>query len=335
MLYPATFSCAPTLFAAIGLAVVAGAAAAEVTVEKSPAGAEVKIDGQLFTEYVVDSGGRPILWPLVGPTGKPVTRSFPMAAKEGAKRDHPHHRSVWFSHGDANGLNFWDKGTIRHREFVTLQSGTEGVIETRNDWLAPDGTKQCEDQRRLSFGADKESRWIDYLVTVKAVDIPVTFGDTKEGTFAVRVADTMAVDAKLGGHIVNSEGQTDNGAWGKRAAWVDYHGPVDGQTVGIAIFNHPTSFRFPTYWHVRTYGLFAANPFGLRDFVNSRNVDGSLSLAPGESFSLRYRIVLHKGDHEQAELAEAYARYAASAGATGANTPDNRCSRSSGRGQRK
>ena len=102
----------------------------------------------------------------------------------------------------------------------------------------------------------------------------------------VRVAGTMKVDAKLGGRIVNSEGQTDGDAWAKRAAWVDYHGPVDGLTVGVAILNHPSSFRFPTYWHVRTYGLFAANPFGWQDFQRSDDVDGSCALAPGESITL-------------------------------------------------
>ena len=126
---------------------------------------------------------------------------------------------------------------------------------------------------------------------------------------AIRVAGTMKVDAKKGGRIVNSEGQTDGDAWGKPAAWVDYHGPVDGQTVGVAILNHPGSFRYPSYWHVRTYGLFAANPFGLRDFKRSGNVDGSHTLAPGESFTLRYRFLFHRGDEKAGKVAEAFAVY--------------------------
>jgi hypothetical protein len=299
--------------ALVAVAVMAQSSAAEITVEKSPAGAVVKIDGQLFTEYITDSEGTPILWPLIGPTGQPMTRSYPMAEKEGEKHDHPHHRSVWFTHGNVNGLDFWSlgKGTIKHREFVKLQSGPQGVIVTRNDWLAPDGTRQCEDERTLTFGTDGDSRWIDYDVTVKADDIPVTFGDTKEGTFGMRVAATIKVDAKQGGQIVNSEGQTDKDAWAKQAAWVDYHGPIDGQTVGIAIFNHPSSYRFPTYWHVRTYGLFAANPFGLQSFLGSKDVNGAATFQPGESFTVRYRVLLHKGDEKQAKVAEAYAKYAA------------------------
>ena len=109
------------------------------------------------------------------------------------------------------------------------------------------------------------------------------------------VAETMRVEAKQGGQIVNSEGQRDDKAWARRAAWVDYHGPLDGETVGIAILNHPSSFRYPTYWHVRTYGLFAANPFGVRDFTRAPGADGSYEIAPGKSLTLRYRVLLHRG----------------------------------------
>ena len=297
---------------ALGIAVFPYAALAEVTAEKSPNGVVVKIDGAPFTEYVTNFHGTPILWPVIGPTGKPMTRAYPMGKGNGEREDHPHHRSIWFAHGDVDGLSFWHVETIRHKRFVKIASGPEAVIVTQNDWLGPDGTKHCEDERTLRFGTDGPSRYIDYDVTVKATDHPVKFGDTKEGTMAVRVAATMKVDAKLGGRIVNSEGQTDKDAWGKRAAWVDYHGPVDGQTVGLAILNHPDSFRFPTYGHVRTYGLFAANPFGLHDFLKSKEVDGSHTLAPGESFTLRYRFLLHRGDEKEGNVAEAFRKYAAS-----------------------
>jgi hypothetical protein len=167
-----------------------------------------------------------------------------------------------------------------------------------------------EDERTLVFGGDSERRWIDFSVTLVANHGPVVFGDTKEGSFGVRVAETMKVDAKLGGRIVNSEGQIDKDAWGKRASWVDYQGPVDGKTVGIAILNHPSSFCYPTYWHVRTYGLFAANPFGVKDFTGDKSADGAYTLEPGKSIKLRYRVLLHKGDEKEGRVAEAFAQFA-------------------------
>jgi len=295
----------------VGLvALGAGVASGEITAEPSEKGVVVKIDGELFTEYVTDFNGTPILWPIIGPTGKPMTRAYPMGKGPNEREDHVHHRSLWFNHGNVNGLSFWHEETIRHREFVKVESGPEALIVARNDWVARDGSVVCEDERRLRFGTDGPTRRIDFDITLKAIDQPVKFGDTKEGTMGVRVAGTMKVDAKMGGRIVNSEGQADGEAWGKRAAWVDYHGPVDGQTVGIAILNHPRSFRFPTYWHVRTYGLFAANPFGWHDFTRSSDVDGSHTLAPGETITLRYRFLLHRGDEKIGKVAEAFAAYA-------------------------
>jgi Family of unknown function (DUF6807) len=291
-------------------------AAAEVTAEKTPQGVAIKVDGQPFTEYLVKSGSKPILWPIIGPTGKRMTRNWPMEKDVPGEtdHDHPHQASLWFSHGDVDGIDFWSlgKGRIEHREFVKIESGPQAVVVTRNDWLSPDGSKRiCQDERTFTFGADKDRRWIDVAVDIKATDGPVVFGDTKEGSFGVRVASSMRVQQgkKTVGHIVNSEGQTNVAAWGKPAAWVDYHGPVDGETLGIAILNHPTSFRFPTHWHVRVYGLFAANPFGLSDFTAGKS-NGKYTLPEGETLKLRYRVLLHKGDEKEGRVAEEFAKYA-------------------------
>jgi hypothetical protein len=124
------------------------------------------------------------------------------------------------------------------------------------------------------------------------------------------VADTMRVDAKKGGRIINSRGQADAAAWAQPAEWVDYHGPLDGQIVGIAILNHPNSFRYPTRWHVRTYGLFAANPFGEREFAGDTSHPVSYTLPEGKEITLRYRILLHRGDEKQGHIAEAFAEFA-------------------------
>ena len=263
---------------------------ADITAERSPNGAVVKIDGQLFTEYLVKSGTKPVLWPIIGPTGKPMTRDYPLRDNHNEKTDHPHQRSLWFSHGNVDGIDFWDErgakvGSIEHLEFLKVAGGKPAVIATRNAWLAPDGRKLCEDQRTLRFNSDGDARWIDFDIAIKATDGAVTFGDTKEGTFGLRVAESISVDAHRGGKIINSRGEVDAAAWGQAAPWVDYHGPVDGQTVGIAILNHPSSFRFPTYWHVRPYGLFAANPFGWHDFP------GAKAAAKSTDAPIRFRPV--------------------------------------------
>ena len=290
--------------------------AAEVTARRGDDGVTIEIDGQLFARYLPDFNGTPIIWPIIGPTEQPVTRAHPMGETPGEKKDHPHHRSLWFTHGDVNGLSFWHKETIRHREFVEISSGSEAVVVTTNDWLAPDGKRVCKDRRRLGFGTDGQDRWIDFDVTLTASDGPVRFGDTKEGTLGIRVAASMKVTSEPKGRILNSRGETDEEAWGKPAAWVDYTGPVDGKTVGIAILNHPSSFRFPTYWHVRTYGLFAANPFGLHHFQGTDQVDGSHTLKSGQAMTLRYRILLHQVDpqaeveSQAARIGEAFAAYA-------------------------
>jgi hypothetical protein len=289
--------------------------AAEFTVEKTEEGVTVKVDGQLMTRYLVKSGAKPILWPIIGPTGKEMTRGYPMrAATPEEKADHPHHRSFWFTHGLVNGVDFWSEnanhGNINHREFVKLEAGKQAVIATRNDWIGPKGDKVCDDLQTYTFGADEQSRWIDVDLVVNASPGDVTFGDTKEGAFGLRVAGTMDVTAKKGGRIVNSEGKTDGDSWGKPAAWVDYQGPVGGETLGIAILNHPSSFRYPTTWHVRTYGLFAANPFGLHDFDPQKGQKGDHTIKAGESMTLRYRVLFHRGDEKQGRVAEVFAQYA-------------------------
>jgi hypothetical protein len=299
--------------AAISLGCCLQTAFAEITVERCEKGAVVKINGRLFTEYLVRSGTKPVLWPIIGPTGKPMTRDFPMRDHPGETKDHPHQRSLWFSHGNVNGIDFWAEqgrvGTIKHLEFTKIAGGKPAVIATRNAWLAPDGRRICEDQRVLHFDSDGDARWIDFDITLKASDGELVFGDTKEGTFGLRVAESLSVDARRGGQIINSRGQTNGAAWGRPAAWVDYFGPIDGKTVGIAILNHPSSLRYPTHWHVRTYGLFAANPFGLRDFTGGKKADGALTLPRGEKATFRYRVLLHRGDQREGKVAERFSAY--------------------------
>jgi hypothetical protein len=273
-----------------------------------------------------------VLWPIIGPTGKPVTRSYPVGELlEHERDDHIHHRSFWFTHGDVNGVDFWleprrpdqPHGVIEHQEFTKLEAeGAKAVVATKNVWKnGATGEKVCEDEQQFVFGSDGTNRWVDYTITLKATDGDVTFGDTKEGTFGVRVAGTMKVEEKLGGRIVNSEGSVSrvgsdgkvvDETWAKAADWVDYTGPVDGETVGVAIFSHPQNFRHPPRWHVRTYGLFTVNPFGKKDFPETGDPQqGEYTIPSGESLTLRYCVYFHPQATESADIPAAYQAYLA------------------------
>jgi hypothetical protein len=191
----------------------------------------------------------------------------------------------------------------------------------RSRWLAPDGKLVCTDETTVRVRATAAGRFLDYEVTVKATpDAPLVFGDTKEGSMAMRVAQWMTPTHKYQkkdvpgqGRIVNSEGVKDTAAWGKRATWVDYYAPRNGKTYGVAMFDHPQNPRHPTWWHVRDYGLFAANPFGKHDFENLKNEPkaGDLTVPAGGSLTLRYRILFHEGDPATAKIADHFRDYAA------------------------
>jgi hypothetical protein len=288
--------------------------AAETTATRTDGRVVIRVDGSLFAEYRTDQAAKPIVWPILGPTGKPMTRAYPMEKVAGEKEDHVHQKSMWFTHGNVNDVDFWaegkGKGKIVHRDFVRVSS-SPAVVESVNDWMGPDGRRVCADKRTLTFIVEGSTRIIDWDITVQATDGPVTFGDTKEGMFGIRIPTVMDVNSNQGGRIITSEGLENESAWGKPAAWVDYQGVVDGDAVGIAVLNHPSSFRHPTTWHVRSYGLFAANPFGLSDFTGDKTVNGSYTLPAGKEVRFSYRVLFHLGDEKSARIAEAYSNFAA------------------------
>jgi Methane oxygenase PmoA len=276
---------------------------------------QVNINGKLFTEYHFKNVPRPYFYPLIGPGDLPMTRNWPMKDAENEEHDHPHHRSLWFAHGSVNGQDFWSEeknfGKIVHDQFTEIKSGKKfGLIKSRNKWVAHDGSVVCTDDRILRIYNQDNVRLFDFEITIHASEGDVTLGDTKEGTMAVRMAETMRLKGKVGhGHIVNSEGIRDDQTWGKHADWCDYYGPVNGKIVGIAIFDHPNNPRHPTTWHVRDYGLFAVNPFGLHDFEKKPAHAGDLTIPKGQSITFRYRFYLHEGDEKQAKVAETYNDY--------------------------
>jgi Methane oxygenase PmoA len=288
--------------------------AAQITFVPTDRNLKVHRNQRLLTElHVDDAASKPFFFPLIGPTGASYTRAYPMLTVAGEDNDHPHQKSCWFTHGNVNGIDFWSEGAragkTRQTALHQIVSGRVlGRFRTQNDWLAPDSHKVCEDERVVTAYCAEPATLIDFEITLRASSGPVTFRDTKEGMFGLRVASSMDVDKHTGGRITNAEGLHDEKAWGQASAWVDYLGPVNGKTVGIAVLNHPTSFRYPTTWHVRPYGLFAANPFGWHDFGRSER--GDYTVAAGQSITFRYRVILHEGDTASAGVPQLFDAYA-------------------------
>ncbi len=213
-----------------------------------------------------------------------------------------------------NGIDFWaegpGKGTIASTELLPVPAKGRVVILSNNDWLGPDGKRVCRDKRSVAFSGGGDARTIDFDVELIASDGPVKFGDTKEGTFGIRVPTVMDVDSKKGGHIVNSDGLTDDAAWGKPARLGRLPRTVDGQEVGIAILNHPSSFRYPNLlaraalWIVRGQPLWPERLYRIEGGQTART-----RCPAGESIKLRYRVIFHAGDEKAARIAEAYDAY--------------------------
>jgi Methane oxygenase PmoA len=296
-----------------------GTAQSGVTLTRTNNVVAVAIDGRPFTEYRYRDVSRPFLYPILGAHGEHFSRRWPQETVPGEEHDHPHHHALWWAHGDANGVDFWSEeknaGRTVHQSFAELSSGREvGVLTSRNRWIAKDGKVIASDERTMRFHHPVGTeRIVDFEITVFASNGDLTLGDTKEGSMALRLAESLRLtlpDKKPGaGHIVNSEGVRDGDTWGKRADWVDYSGPVDGRTVGVAIFDHPANPRHPTWWHVRDYGLFAANPFGLHDFEKREKGAGNLKIPAGQNVTFRYRFYFHDGDAAAAAVAAHYAQY--------------------------
>ena len=286
---------------------------------------EVQVGRRPFTTYSFDpSVAKPFVSPLRSANGTVVTRGFPMTADAtGEDRDEPHQRAMYFAHGDINGFDFWGEaafprwsdhaastfGRTVFRTLDEIHGGAEsGTLQATFDLVAPTGAI-AEETQTYRFGGDEQSRTIDCEFAIHATRGPLVMGDTKEGTFAIRVV--KALDSPPG-HMVNASGASGEKAiWGKRSTWVDYYGRAAGEDVGVAIFDHPQNLRAPTYWHARAYGLLAANPFGIKPFTGDRRQSGSYDIPAGGSLVLRYRVFIHHGNPSQAGVAEAYRRFAA------------------------
>jgi hypothetical protein len=313
------------LFVCLGLTLHA----APVDLKRGDHKVDVIIGGRPFTTYDFgDVVAKPYLMPLRTASGIVISRSFPVVntvtrADQKSPSFEPHQRPLYFDHGDIDGLNFWAEkafapyyhghshqayGRMSLIKLEEVKGGADsGTIRARFNLLAPSGRVIAEETQTFEFRGDDQMRFIDCEFVVDANHGPVTFGDTKEGTFAVRLGPELSAPHD---HMINSNGaQGEAAIWGKPADWVDYSGTVSGKQVSVAVFDSPKSFRHPTTWHARAYGLLAANPFGLREFTNDSAKDGSWTIPEGKSLTFRYRVVIHEGELSPERLAELYRQY--------------------------
>lgn len=289
---------------------------------------DVLVNGKLFTSYCWPVNVyKPILYPVFASTGTKITRGFPLKPRKGERNDHIHQVGIWLNYGNVNGLDFWGNGSqgfkepnggeIKHLSIEKMTNGIgEGVLITKESWINPKGKELLAERTEYHFMARGKLRIIDRVTTLTAGDTAVFFKDTKEGMFGLRVArqleqpvnemvnlldesgkpSSVKVNAEIGaeGNYRSSEGISGEAVWGTRAKWMALDGKIGDEKISVIICDHPKNQSYPTYWHARGYGLFAANPFGWRDFTKGKEVL-NFSIKSGKSVTFRYRIIINSG----------------------------------------
>jgi Methane oxygenase PmoA len=304
---------------------------------------DVTVGGTAFTSYIYPASlEKPVLYAIRSASGTLVTRGFPLEPRPGERTDHPHHVGHWFNYGEVNGYDFWGHssetpaankpkmGTIVHKAVVHIESGARGELTVNADWVVPSGMVLLHEQSAFVFSGDATHRAIDRGTKWTATDQAVTLTDTKEGAFGIRVARGLEHPSKepevfvnargeketvprldntgVTGHYIGSDGTTGEAVWGTRGPWMGLTGTVDGAPVTLAIFDHPSSHRYPTYWHARGYGLFAANPLGRHAF-DATQPPAVLTLQPGTSVTFRHRILVVDATLTREQLQQEYDRF--------------------------
>jgi hypothetical protein len=288
---------------------------------------DVSVDGEAFTSYIWPAKlAKPVLYPLRTAKGTIVTRGYPLEPRPGERVDHPHHAGMWLNYESVNGIDFWNNseaiksqdapkmGTIQQRAIVSAKSGSEqGELEVEADWLTYDKRVLLKEHTRYVFRGGPNYRSVDRITTLQAQGEKIVFADAKDGVLGLRVvraleapsdkaevftdasgrATTVAKLDNMGvnGVYLTSEGKRGEAAWGTRGRWCNLSGKVGEEPVTISIFDHPLNPGFPTYWHARGYGLFAANPLGEKIFSNGKE-ELNLTLAPRQSVTFRYRVLI-------------------------------------------
>ncbi len=280
---------------------------------------DVKINGKLVTSYLFNSDlTKPVLYPLNTLSGVTVSRQFPLQTVEGESKDHPHHIGLFFTYDRVNGVGFWGNTTIppqiKLSEIKKVESGKTGTITSVHHWVDGSGKILLQEDRSMHFIPGRKQYAIDLSIQLTAKDTAVVFEDTKEGMFSIRVADWLSEKSGRAEYLSSNGDRKEKEVWGKRAVWVRLEGAKDGRPLGIAMIHHPSSVNYPTFWHARGYGLFAANPLGQETFERDRKVENPkafrLTLAKGESAWFKFRVVVYDGALDKAAIDAIAADYA-------------------------
>ena len=343
----------------IALAALGGtltaAGGVDVKVNEAAQRVDITIDGKPFTSYIWPSTlKKPVLYPIRTAKGTLVTRGFPLDPRPGERVDHPHHVGLWLNHGNVNGLDFWNNsdaikkedapkmGTIFHRRIVEATSGADSgrlVVETA--WMTPDNKELLKETTTFVFRGGADARTIDRTTTLTALDQKVTFKDSKEAFLGMRMTRELEQPAEkpevftdasgratavpildnkgVTGKYVSSEGKEGDAVWSTRGKWTLLGGNINGEPVTVAILDHPSNVGYPTHWHARGYGLFAANPLGDKEFNELKSFDYVLDAGKSVTFKYRVLILSAAPSTERIEReSTAFAQEAAASPASGA-----------------
>ncbi|GGW46564.1 hypothetical protein GCM10007383_33500 [Arenibacter certesii] len=304
----------------------------------------VMIDGKLFTAYRYPKNiKKPILYPLITPAGSKVTRKYPLEPSVGERVDHPHQVGVWFNYGNVNGLDFWNNsdsikvekrnlyGTIIHKNILEMEDGDDqGLLKVAMDWISPKGEVLLTENTTFIFRRTEAEYSIDRITNLGAPNGEVLFKDNKEGVLGIRVArelehpsdkpdiftDTNGLPTAVpvlnndgvNGKYFNSEGIEGNDCWGKRSNWVNLTSTIGDEKISLVIMDHKNNPGYPTYWHARGYGLFAANPLGQEVFSDGKE-SLNLSLQQGEDVTFKHRIIVASKNLGKSELDAQFSKF--------------------------
>lgn len=299
---------------------------------------QLLLNGRELTSYCYfDSTEKPVLYPIRTVNGVTVTRGYPVAPREGERADHPHHTGLWLNYESVNGIDYWNNsfaistdqkhryGSIRHVSILEKSSGKgRASLKTSSQWVNAKGDRVIDEVTSFTFTISGSSLIIDRQSKLTAVADSVLFKDVKDGLLGLRLARPLEMPSQQKDHFIegngkvsdiasensqgvtgmytNREGITGDATWGKRSVWTQLTGRIGAKDIGIVMIDRPKNPGYPTYWHARGYGLFAANPLGQAIFSNGKETL-NLRLEKGSSVNFTYRIIVHEGllDRSQVE----------------------------------